>query len=574
VAIGFCGLLGVLLPAAFGAINGIPKPLIHDEFSYLLGADTIAHGRLTNPSPPLPEFFEAPHVLVVPSYNSKYPPGQSVVLAVGQILGQPIWGVWLSCGIFAASLCWMLQAWTSRKWALAISVLSITTLGTSTYWAQSYWGGMAPASGAALLFGGLRRILRGPRAVATAALASGALILANTRPFEGSLVCLAVAAVIGSRVLRSRLRAPFPAAWRSVIPGAALLALGVVAMLVYNQAVAGSAWRTPYGQHLDQYFQQGVFLFSPPHVPARTPPDRIASFYRRHAFPPEHGMKLLARAGGRVPSCLMGSLGAALGVLDLPSLDGRQPFHGGLVWLVVLGSLCANLGVRRVLLTAALAGLIDVSVWWCAGSYPSPIWAFIIGAWAFAGAVTARGSAAIRFIIGTVLLSVLGQSVVWWWQPHYASPIVPLVLAAAALILRRIVRLAGGRRQVRAVGPTLAAAVSVHLLLLGALSGVTRNPGFVAERSDVVSHASVSNRLKEAGGQHLVFVRYASDFSVNIEWVYNLADLPTASVLYAHDLGPARNPELIAAFPGRLAWMVTLSGERMLLEPYRRVPAP
>ncbi len=74
-AIVFCAALGFLCPAAYGIAHGVPEPVVHDEFAYLLGARTFAEGRLTNASPPLPEFFESPHVLVVPTYNSRVPTG-------------------------------------------------------------------------------------------------------------------------------------------------------------------------------------------------------------------------------------------------------------------------------------------------------------------------------------------------------------------------------------------------------------------------------------------------------------------------------------------------------------------
>ena len=78
-----------------------------------------------------------------------------------------------------------------------------------------------------------------------------------------------------------------------------------------------------------------------------------------------------------------------------------------------------------------------------------------------------------------------------------------------------------------------------------------------------VWRAEISKRIEREPGTHLVFVRYASGYTVHDEWVYNLADLKGSKVLFAHDLGH-RNPELVAAYPDRTTWLVTVTGNASL----------
>src|SRR6266567_4882847 len=193
VAVGF---LALTLRLALLPVEPVPEPVSHDEWSHLLAADTFAHWRLTNPTHPLWVHFESFSIMQQPTYQTYMQPGQGMILAVGKIIfGHPYWGVWLSCGLMCAAITWMLQAWVPARWALLGGLLAILRYGVFGYWANSYWGGAVGAIGGALVLGALSRIKRSQRIRDAIVMALGLGILANSRPYEGFVFSLPVAAV-------------------------------------------------------------------------------------------------------------------------------------------------------------------------------------------------------------------------------------------------------------------------------------------------------------------------------------------------------------------------------------------
>ncbi len=421
-AVALCALLGTVLPAAFGLIKGIPEPQVHDEFSYLLAADTFAHGRLTNPTPDLPEFFEAEHVLLVPTYMSKFPPGQGVALAMGQVLlGHPIWGVWLSFGCFAASLCWMLQAWTSKGWAFAITALAIVSLGLNTYWTQSYWGGTIAACGGALLFGGMRRTLCHARLGASLLMALGVVVLAASRPFEGALACVPVAAVI-SWWLIARPGERLPAKIkRWALPFLAIRSCRWSRHREVqsrgNGAVAADAVYcapTPVLLSVRVYLQRDS-------APRTAGKRSVSRFYERHQFIPSRGFAVVWKApetlANGCPPCSWCALG---------DIDAKDRGIGGLLWMGAI----------------LVVTLRNRWTWFC---------------------------------LLTIAFVVLGGSLAWGWFPHYSAPVLPLVMAIFADALHRIGMAFRANRKLGSLTPAIVVSLAgfYGLVVLGGTAGTS-----------------------------------------------------------------------------------------------------
>jgi hypothetical protein len=238
-----------------------PIPSVYDEFSYLLMADTFGLGRLTNPSPPHWQHFETLFVQLTPTYQSAYPPAQGLFLAAGKVLlGHPWWGVLVSMGVLAAALCWMAQAWLPPPWALLAALLGVFQFSVNSYWMNSYWGGAPSAMGGAILLGCWPRLARKPSRVVAAGLGAALLLLANSRPWEGLLLALAVLPM-----LVYDLRASSAANWWRILwPAGLVLICGATWMAWYFWRVTGSPLRMPYQVAFEQYASGGIFFWQAP----------------------------------------------------------------------------------------------------------------------------------------------------------------------------------------------------------------------------------------------------------------------------------------------------------------------
>jgi hypothetical protein len=241
----------------------VPIPGIHDEFSYLLMADTFAHGRLANPTHPMWMSFETFHVNWFPTYSSMYPPAQGFVMAIGQLLGNPWIGVLLSDAAMCAAMLWMLQAWMPARWALLGGVFAALNLGIVSYWMNSYWGGAVAGAGGALVLGALARILRRPSVSNALLLGLGVAILANARPYEGFLFCVPAGLwllwwLIGNTKSRTaagaRIRIVF-------LPLSAVLVFTLAFIGYYNWRLTGNALLMPHVLNTRTYHSTPLFLW-------------------------------------------------------------------------------------------------------------------------------------------------------------------------------------------------------------------------------------------------------------------------------------------------------------------------
>lgn len=496
----------------------IPLPFLPDDFSNLLACDTFVHGRLTNPTPVMWTHFETIHVDMKPTYMSMYFPAQGLVMAAGKVLfGNPWFGILCASAFMCGAICWMLQAWLPPGWALLGGFIAMVRIGLFSYWVNTYTGaGPIAALGGALVLGALPRLTRTARFRYGILMAVGIILLIFTRPYEGMLLCLPVALVLGRWVIRGKNRpAPKVLLQRAAAP-LLLIAAGLAWLGYYDYRAFGSPTTLPYTVNRATYAIAPYFVWQRP----RPEPAFRHSEMRRFYYDSE--MKLYRKVHSWLNFLPMNSEKAWV----------NMQFFSGIVLFPPL------MMIRRVLNDHRL-----------------------------------------RVLILCVVVLILGMALQIYYLPHYVAPFTATFYAIGLQAMRH---LRHWNPEGKPVGATLVRLIVILCFALGTGRVFANQLGFLVKEWPGnewactwygpdrygTERAQIQSELQALPSRQLVFVRASPKRDPLDQWVYNDPDIDTSKVVWAWDMDPADNRELMRYYPERKAWIVNMEPKPATVAPY------
>lgn len=475
----------------WGSLHQVP--VVHDEASYLLQAETFARGRWVMPSPPLPKFFEQFHVFVTPTFSSKYPPGHGILLVPGIWLGLPGLIPLLLNGL-AAALLFILVRRVTNGWVALLTVVLWLPMNTNLVFRPSYFSENTSSVLWLLGWWALLEWRETKHEKWLILIAFCVAWMAITRPLTALAFAIPVGLVVIGQTARTR-------QWRQLLRPA-LVGVAIVLLLPISSAKDTGSWRvSPYSLYARDYLpfdKMGFGLDTTP--PMRSLPSDMQGLAK--AFGPVHAKHTLDRLptilydrwhwmfvdafrGNRLPLAIFAIV--ALAVL---------PYAG---WFAVGGSL---------VLTLCYLGYAHDASWDLYYLEIIPLFPFLTacGIWAVWLALWRRGK-----------------------DIRHSFPGTTNAQAALAGLIACTLWLVPARAEV------------VHAQQQQATRRAYQAGFFDAAAKLPESHT-------------IIFIRYAPWHSVHTSLIANHADLPDAQAWFVYDRG-AENASLIALAPGRTPYL-------------------
>lgn len=175
----------------------------------------------------------------------------------------------------------------------------------------------------------------------------------------------------------------------------------------------------------------------------------------------------------------------------------------------------------------------------------------------------------VSFLLLVATLCFSASVAVVFFHIHYVAPISAVFVA---IVVQGMRHLRSWRYNNQPCGRFLVRATVAGLILMIPLQlrtlRTTRNEAFGGQR------AGLLHQLEALPGQHLVIVSYGANHDPTSEWVYNSADIDGSKVVWARDMGPAQNQELLRYYDGRRVWYLEADNNPSKLAAYDDVLLP
>jgi hypothetical protein len=335
-------------------------------------------------------------------------------------------------------------------------------------------------------------------------MAIGMALLATSRPYEGMLVCIPVAVALCHWIVSGRNRPAIPVLLRRAAVPVALLIAVVAWMGYYDTRAFGKPTTLPYTVARATYAVVPYYIWQPLRP---TPAYRHGEMRRFYTETEAGGFHEMQTAAGFAHRMLM-------------KFNTFVFFFCGFALLAPAFMIGRVFSDRRMRFFA----------------FSAPFW-------------------------------VAGMAIGVYLVPHYLAPFTPAVYAMGLQAMRHL-------RQWKPGGlPAGLTFVRLTMVVCLMMAGVRLyaeplhlTPPQWPLRPWVSTWIGPSHYGQDRGrivetlehlpGKHLVLVRYSPTHEPGDEWVYNLSDVEGAKTIWARDMDPAHNEELLRYYKDRDVWLV------------------